>query len=101
MKYMSYYPNFDKNKNKLFDVSISLSYSYIDIDTQINETQFTQFEEEYNEIYNREIVPVPFWYHCMILTFLSCLGILGLLLNGFVIWCFIFYPIVSFGEHNQ
>ena len=40
-------------------------------------------------------ITVLVWHHNLVLTILSVLGILGIFLNGFVICCFIFHPIVS------
>ena len=51
--------------------------------------------DDYNAIFNYKIA-IPFWYNTFVLVFLSTLGILGVFFNGFVIWCFMFYPIVSY-----
>ena len=51
---------------------------------------------------NRQIAIVPIWYHCLVGSFLGIIGIIGISLNGFIIWSFalrrsvstkIFYPI--------
>ena len=51
--------------------------------------------DNYDEIYNIKIASVPFWYYSLVSIFLGTLGVGGILLNGFLIWCFMFFPIVS------
>ena len=60
--------------------------------TQINRTS-TEFDED--TIYETELALVPFWFRTLVLIALAILGIVGVLLNGFVIGCFAFCPIVS------
>ena len=50
---------------------------------------------EEDKIYHMNIAAVPSWYHSSICIFLSLLGAFGILLNGFVIWCYLLRPIVS------
>ena len=50
---------------------------------------------EEDKIYHMNIASVPAWYHSFLCVFLSLLGTFGILLNGFVIWCFLLRPIVS------
>jgi hypothetical protein len=50
---------------------------------------------EEDSIYQTELAMAPFWYQTLALVVLSVLGIIGVLLNGFVIGCFAFCPIVS------
>jgi len=39
-------------------------------------------------VYRKSIADVPLWYRSTVTVFLALLGVLGILLNGFVIWCF-------------
>ena len=48
-----------------------------------------------DKIYHMNVASVPTWYHSTLCIFLSLLGGFGILLNGFVIWCFLIRPIVS------
>ena len=50
---------------------------------------------EGDNIYETELALAPFWYQTLALVVLSVLGVVGVLLNGFVIGCFAFCPIVS------
>ena len=53
----------------------------------------TDLEED--KIYETELALAPFWYQTLALVVLSVVGIVGVLLNGFVMGCFAFCPIVS------
>ena len=53
---------------------------------------------EEDKIYHKNIASVPTWYHASLCIFLSFLGVFGILLNGFVIWCFLLRPIVSYDQ---
>ena len=45
--------------------------------------------QQTDDVYgDRELAPVPFWYHSAVCLVLSVLGIIGVSLNGFVIWSF-------------
>ena len=49
-----------------------------------------------DSIYNvRKIIDIPFWYHSFVCSFLIIMGVLGVSLNGFVIWNFFFQRVVS------
>ena len=56
---------------------------------------------EEDKIYHMNVAAVPTWYHSSLCIFLSLLGAFGILLNGFVIWCFILRPIVSKFKKNR
>ena len=45
--------------------------------------------------YETKIPNVPKWYNFLVGSIFVILSILGFLLNGFVIWCFIACPTVS------
>ena len=47
------------------------------------------------EDYERKIVMVPEWFYFFVGTIFSVLSILGIWLNGFIIWCFAACPKVS------
>ena len=44
--------------------------------------------EDYNDRYNVPLTSLPLWFRYFVEAFISVLGTLGLLLNGFVIWCY-------------
>ena len=49
-----------------------------------------------DSIYNdRKIIDIPFWYHSIVCSFLIIMGVLGVSLNGFIIWNFFFQRVVS------
>ena len=45
-------------------------------------------DDEDDAVYRKSIANVPLWYRSTVTVFLALLGVLGILLNGFVIWCF-------------
>ena len=49
---------------------------------------FTSLDDEDDAVYKKSIANVPLWYRSTVTVFLAFLGVLGILLNGFVIWCF-------------
>ena len=52
--------------------------------------------QQNDDVYgDRELAAVPFWYHSVVCLFLSILGILGISLNGFVVWNFVLRRLVS------
>ena len=53
------------------------------------------FVEEVEDVYNVEIVVVPYWYRTSVTILLGTLAFWGVLLNGFVLWCFALCPSVS------
>ena len=49
-----------------------------------------------DSIYNvRKLIDIPFWYHSFVCSFLIIMGVLGVSLNGFIIWNFFFQRVVS------
>ena len=62
--------------------------------SQASHDPYKYMEED--KIYHMNIASVPTWYHTSLCIFLSFLGVFGILLNGFVIWCFLLRPIVSY-----
>ena len=52
-------------------------------------------EEVEADIYEKRLAIAPIWYHYLVMVTLSSLGTIGLFLNGYVIGCFAFCPIVS------
>ena len=59
-------------------------------------THHAPYNYEEDEIYHKNVAAVPFWYHTAVCIILSALGISGIFLNGFIVWCFGLRPIVSF-----
>ena len=49
---------------------------------------------------NRKIADVPFWYHSFVCSFLSVLGIVGISLNGFIVWNFALRRVVSKQQYD-
>ena len=50
---------------------------------------------KHNDTYDVKLALVPHWFNYFVRTFLSTLGTSGILLNFFIIWCFVFRPEVS------
>ena len=48
----------------------------------------TSWNDDGDAVYRKSIANVPLWYRSTVTVFLAFLGVLGILLNGFVIWCF-------------
>ena len=70
-----------------------MCFSISEVDTQLN-VSLQAFDPD--SIYNSTIlVSAPNWYRITVLALLVTLGIVGILLNGFVIGCFAICPIVS------
>jgi hypothetical protein len=55
----------------------------------------TSVDDDENDVYQKKIVEIPEWYHVTVTSLLSFLGIFGVMLNGFVIWCFSLCPTVN------
>ena len=53
---------------------------------------------EEDKIYHMNLASVPTWYHTSVCIFLSFLGAFGILLNGFVICCFLLRPNVRYDQ---
>ena len=51
---------------------------------------------EYNDTYDVKLALVPHWFNYLVRIFLSTLGTSGILLNCFIIYCFVFRPEVSY-----
>ena len=52
-------------------------------------------EDGLDQIYNVEVVKIPYWYHTSLSVLLGTLAFLGISLNGFVLWCYMLCPSVS------
>ena len=55
-----------------------------------------EFDNDIHD-YETKIRNVPKWYNFLVGLIFVILSIMGFLLNGFVIWCFISCPTVSIG----
>ena len=51
---------------------------------------------EHNDTYDVKLALVPHWFNYLVRIFLSTLGTSGILLNCFIIYCFVFRPEVSY-----
>ena len=64
----------------------SISFSHVKTDNIPN--LLPSLDDEDDAVYRKGIANVPLWYRSTVTVFLAFLGVLGILLNGFVIWCF-------------
>ena len=56
--------------------------------------------EDEAAVYQKKLVDLPKWYYYLVASILFILGVFGILLNGFVIWCFATCPTVSNKFHE-
>ena len=52
-------------------------------------------DTEMDGIYNTQVVAVPIWYYNFTTVVLFIQAISGIILNGYVLWCFVLCPSVS------
>ena len=52
-------------------------------------------DAEMDGIYNTQVVAVPIWYYNFTTAVLFIQAIGGIILNGYVLWCFVLCPSVS------
>ena len=52
-------------------------------------------DTEMDGIYNTQVVAVPIWYYNFSTVVLFIQAISGIILNGYVLWCFVLCPSVS------
>ena len=64
----------------------SIPFSHVKADNIPNLLTFV--DDDGDAVYRKGIANVPLWYRSTVTVFLAFLGVLGILLNGFVIWCF-------------
>ena len=82
---------------KIICISIIRFFYFSDIEKNDNLISLhMHLRGDDSDIYLKKIVDAPMWYHAVAISLLAMLSIFGVLLNGFIICCFISCPIVSF-----
>ena len=58
-------------------------------------------DAEMDGIYSSQVVAVPIWYYNFTTAVLFIQAIGGIILNGYVLWCFVLCPSVSIISHDN